>query len=319
MLHGAFVNGRYTSTVLFVLSMLVFAAAYWLPVPADLLALPLLPPVMGMAVSHLLSALLYILAAIVLSKQAFFDSNVKWKGALYLWFVALSTFVGGNAAVALAALLFLLSFVLLLFAQYSAEPTGPLFSSFLLLGVLAFIMPCSLLFIPLFLLFCSMTNILSVRGVAASILGLLAPFWIVMGTAYVLPDVGDITESFIAGLPAIFDIGLPAYSLLGILQLLFVLVVLLPAIVIFMGGSSPAKPSLHRRLSFVIVAVVYMLLLCFVVGGSAGFFYICQLPFVAVLASYILARKESKILNLYIIILNLIMIAIATYPLWWNN
>ena len=315
MLHGAFVNGRYTSTVLFVLSMLVLAAAYWLPVPADA---PLLP-VVGNAVSHLLSALLYLLAAILLSRQAFFDSNVKWKGALYLWFVALSTFVGGNAALALAALLFLLSFVLLLFAQYSAEPTGPLFSSFLLLGVLAFVTPCSLWFIPLFLLFCSMTNILSVRGVAASFLGLSTPLWLVMGTAYVLPGVGGIAESFIAGLPAIFDVELPVFSLLGILLLLFLLVVLLPAAVIFVGGSSPAKPSLHRRLSFVIVAVVYMLLLCFVIGGSAGFFYICQLPFVAILASYTLARKETKILNVYIVTLNLIMILIATYPLWWSN
>ncbi len=319
MLHGAFVNGRYTSTVLFVLSMLVFAAAYWLPIPADTLSQPLVLPVMGKAVSYMLSVLLYLLAAIVLSRQAFFDSNIKWKGALYLWFVALSTFVGGDVVVALAALLFLLSLVLLFFSQYSTEPTGPLFSSFLLSGVLAFVMPCSLFSIPLSLLFCSMTNILSVRGVAASLLGLLTPFWLVMGSAYVLPGVGGIVESFIVGLPAVFDVELPEFSLLCILQLLFVLVVLLPATVIFVSGSSPAKPLLRRRLSFVIVAVVYMLLLGFLIGGSADFFYICKLPFLAVLASYILARKETKLLNLYIIILNILIIEIATYPLWWNN
>ena len=90
-------------------------------------------------------------------------------------------------------------------------------------------------------------------------------------------------------------------------------------VVITLLALVTAKPLLRRRLSFVIVAVVYMLLLGFLIGGSADFFYICKLPFLAVLASYILARKETKLLNLYIIILNILIIAIATYPLWWNN
>lgn len=319
MLHGAFTNGRYTSTVLIVLSMLVFAASCWLPLSAAAVAQPAVPSIMSGAVSHLLTALLYLLSAVVLSRQSFFDSNVRWKGALYLWFASLSTFVSGDVAMAFAALLFQLSFVLLLSAQLSAEPTGPLYTSFMLLGVQAFITPCSLWFIPLSLLFCSITNILSVRGVAASLLGLLTPFWLVMGTAYVFPGVGAVTESFLAGLPAIFDVELPAFSLLNILLLIFVLVVLLPAAMVFVGSPSPAKPLLRRRLSFVAVACVYLLILSFVVGGAAHYFYICQLPFVAILASYLLARNETRLLNVYFVVLNILVLAIATYALWWNN
>ena len=267
----------------------------------------------------MLSVLMYVLAALLLSRQTFFDRAVKWKGALYLWFVALSTFANGNAAVAFAALLFLLSFVVLLFAQYGTDTVAPLFTSFMLLGVLSFVAPHSLYFLPLYLLFCSMTNTLSVRGVAASLLGLLTPFWLVMGTAYVLPGVNVITESFLAALPAIFDVEFPSFSLPNMLLLIFELSVLLPAMFLFVGGTSPAKPLLRRRLSFITVAAVYLLLLCTIVSGGAQFFYACQLPFVAILASYVLARKETKLLNIYFVILNVLMIAIATSPLWLNS
>ena len=319
MLHGSFANGRYTSTVLFVLSMLVLAATYWLPASVDALWQPQHPYFMSGAVSRMLSVLMYIPAALLLSRQTFFDRAVKWKGALYLWFVALSTFANGNATVAFAALFFLLSFVVLLFTQYATNTVGLLYTSFMLLGVLSFIVPHSLYFLPLYLLFCSMTNTLSVRGVAASLLGLLTPFWLVMGTAYVLPGVNVITESFMAALPAIFNVEFPSFSLPNMLLLIFELSVLLPAMFLFVGGTSPAKPLLRRRLSFITVAAVYLLLLCTIVSGGAQFFYACQLPFVAILASYVLARKETKLLNIYFVILNVLMIAIATSPLWLNS
>lgn len=319
MLHGSFANGRYTSTVLFVLSMLVLSATYWLPTSVDALWQPQHPYFMSGAVSRMLSVLMYIPAALLLSRQTFFDRAVKWKGVLYLWFVALSTFANGNATVAFAALLFLLSFVVLLFTQYATNTVGLLYTSFMLLGVLSFIVPHSLYFLPLYLLFCSMTNTLSVRGVAASLLGLLTPFWLVMGTAYVLPGVNVITESFMAALPAIFDVEFPSFSLPNMLLLIFELSVLLPAMFLFVGGTSPAKPLLRRRLSFVVVAFVYLLLLCTIVSGGVPFFYACQLPFVAILASYVLARKETKLLNIYFVILNVLMIAIATSPLWLNS
>ena len=319
MLHGSFANGRYTSTVLFVLSMLVLAATYWVPASVDALWQPQHPYFMSGAVSRMLSVLMYIPAALLLSRQTFFDRAVKWKGALYLWFVALSTFANGNATVAFAALFFLLSFVVLLFTQYATNTVGMLFTSFMLLGVLSFIVPHSLYFLPLYLLFCSMTNTLSVRGVAASLLGLLTPFWLVMGTAYVLPGVNVITESFMAALPAIFDVEFPSFSLPNMLLLIFELSVLLPAMFLFVGGTSPAKPLLRRRLSFVIVACVYLMLLCLLIGGGAPLFYACLLPFVAILASYVLARKETKLLNIYFVILNVLMIAIAISPLWLNS
>ena len=112
MLHGCFASGRYTSTVLFVLSLLVMLSAAWLPASVASVAQPAVPAFLGAFLSRAISALIYILAAVLLSRQAFFDRGVKWLGALYLWFVAVCTFVNGNPVIAFAALLFLISIIL---------------------------------------------------------------------------------------------------------------------------------------------------------------------------------------------------------------
>lgn len=316
MLQGSFANGRYTSTVLFVLSMSVMLAAYWLPPVQDYVAQPAVPEFMGGILSRVVSMLIYGFSAVLLSRQTFFDRGVKWMGALYLWFVAMSMFVNGNPLIAFASMLFLLSVILLLLCQYSANPVGPFYSSFMILGILCYIMPCSVYIVPLYLLFCFITNTFSVRGMAASLIGLLTPLWFVMGLAYVFPGVNVLQQTFMDGLANVFDIGFSAFSVLDILLSVFVLAILLPAIFAFVGSTSPSKPLLRRRMSFLIIADVYMLLLfCFVDGGSV-FFYMCQLPCVAIFASYLLAKKETKLSNVYFVLVNIIIIAIATLGLW---
>lgn len=314
MLHGYFASGRYTSAVLFVLSMLVMVSAHWMSVSA--LSVDGLPVLIGGFLSRAAALLLYMFSAVLLSRQTFFDREVKWKGALYMWFVAVSTFVNGNVAIALLSLIFILSVILLLYCQYCPDPVGVLYTSFMFLGFLAFISPYSLYLIPLYLLFCSITNTFSARGVAASFLGLLTPFWLVVGTAYVFPRANAIWDSFVDRLPAVVDVDFTGLTFLHIMVLLLVLSVLLPATFAFVGSASPAKPLLRRRLTFVIVANVYLLLLFVIVGGGSAFFYICQLPFVAILTSYLFAKKETRLSNVYMILINLIMVAMATQSLW---
>lgn len=313
MLQGRFASGRYTSTVLFVLSMLVILAAHWLPSAVPCAAQPVL---LEGFLSRVVSALVYAFAAVLLSRQMFFDRAVKWLGALYLWFVAISTFVNGDLFIAFSSLLFLLSILLLFFCQYSANPVGPLYISFLLLGVLVFVMPYSLWLIPLFWIFGFFANVFSPKGVAASFLGLATPLWLLFGSAYVFPVADTLSERVMESLYLAFDIGLPEFSILFLLQLLFVLAVLLPALFSFVGSASPSKPLLRRRLSFVMVADIYLLLLFCIAGSGAHFFYMCQLPCAAVLASYLFAKKETKLSNVYFIFVNLILVAIATCPLW---
>ena len=316
MLHSSFANGRYTSTVLFVLSMSVMLAAYWMPPVVETLAQPAVPEFMDGLVSHIVSMLIYALAAVILSRQAFFDRDVKWMGALYLWLVAMSMFVNGNPLIAFASLLFLISVILLLLCQYSANPVGLFYASFMLLGILCFVLPYSVYFVPLYLLFCSITNTFSGRGIAASLLGLFTPFWFVMGLAYVFPDMNEVQLSCMDGFLAVLDVGFSAFGVLDLLLLALALAVLLPTVFTFVGSTSPSKPLLRRRMSFLIIAEVYMLLLFCIVNGGSALFYVCQLPCVAIFTSYLLAKKETKLSNVYFVLVNIIIIAIATFALW---
>lgn len=317
MLQSTIANGRYTSTVLFALSMLVFVAAYWLPELSPISVVETNESFLGGGfMPRIFSALVYVIAAVLLSRQTFFDRGVKWMGAIYLWFVAVSTFVNWNPAIALSSFLFLLSLILLLFCQYSANPVGVLYTSFMLLGVLFFVIPYSLYFIPLYLVFCFQANLISVRGVAALLLGLLTPFWFVIGLAYVFPAVEVFCLTFIDELSTVFTFDFARFTLLHLLLLALALSVLLPATFTFLGGTSPTKPLLRRRLSFVIIADVYILLLFCIVVDGAAFFYVCQLPCVAVLASYLLSKKETRFSNIYMIFVVIMMIALATQSLW---
>ena len=130
------------------------------------------------------------------------------------------------------------------------------------------------------------------------------------------PRANGIWDSFVTMLPAVADVDFAGLTFVHLLVLLLVLAVLLPAVFAFVGSASPAKPLLRRRLTFVIVANIYLLLLFVIVDGGSGFFYICQLPFVAILASYLFAKKETRMSNVYMIFINIIMVAMATQSLW---
>ncbi|MBR4967477.1 MAG: hypothetical protein IKY19_04525 [Bacteroidaceae bacterium] len=315
MLQGSFASGRYTSTVLFVLSMLVMLAAYWLPTSSAGIAQPGIPVLLCGFVPRIVSLVIYVFAAVLLSRQTFFDRRMKWMGALYLWLVAVSTFVNGNPIIAFSSLLFLASIILLLLCQYSANPVGILFTSFMLLGILILVTPFSLYLIPLYLAFGFFANVFSARGISASLLGLVTPFWLVVGTAYVFSCTETFIEPLWEELTDVCNVEFPGFSILLLLLLALILVVLLPASITFFGGTSPSKPLLRRRFSYIIVVNIYLLLLFCTVSSGAGFFYMCQLPCTAILASYLFAKKESKLSNVYFVIVNAIIVAIATQSL----
>lgn len=319
-LHGRFVSGRYTPVILVVMSSLLMLSAIWFPgLAASEIMQPSEPSFLGSAVSRILSAMLFALAAFVISRQTFFDRRANWKGALYLWLVAISLFANGNIVIALVSLLYVLSLALLFACQHSVAPVGQLFASFMLLGILALVTPFSLYLIPLHIAFIFFANIFSFRNIAASILGLATPFWLVMGSAYVFPQVGELSRAFTDGLPLLSVFSAPEYSTFSLLVLVLVILLLFPAAVTFVGSPLPSKPLLRRRLSYIIVTNIYLLLLsCFVVGGGA-LFYFLMLPGLAVTASYIFSMKVTRLSNLFFIIVNVIMLAIATHTLWLKH
>ena len=318
-LHGCFASGRFTPVLLFAFSLLLMLSAFWFPASAVPVQLPQEPSFMGGVASRLVSVLLFALSAVTISAQTFFDRRVRWVGALYLCMVAILPQANGNSTLAFSSLLFVLSLVIMFACQFSVNSVGLLYTAFMVLGFMVFVTPYAVFLVPLYLAFCFFANVFSPRGLVASLLGLATPFWLMLGTEYVLSDNGTMADYIAAGMDDAFTFSIGCDAGLPLLLLAFALLLLLPAMTTFMGSASPAKPLLRRRLSFVMLAEVYLLLLCCFVNDGAVLFYFWQLSCLSVLASYLFSGKETKLMNIYFIFINIIMVAIATESLWLKH
>ncbi|MBQ5889022.1 MAG: hypothetical protein IIW77_07095 [Bacteroidaceae bacterium] len=305
--------------MLFAFSLLLMLSAFWFPASAVPVKLPQEPGFMGGLASRLVSLLLYAISAVAISAQTFFDRRVRWVGSLYLCMVAILLFANGNSVLALSSLLFVLSLVLMFACQHSPNSVGLQYTAFMILGFMVFVTPFALLLLPLYLVFCFFANVFSPRGFVASLLGLLTPFWLILGAEYVISENGTLADYITTGFADVFSITLACDSGMSLILLAFALLLLLPATTTFIGSASPAKPLLRRRLLFIMAADAYLLLLCCFVNDGAVLFYFWQLPCLAVLASYLFSGKETKLMNIYFIFINIIMVAIATEALWLKH
>lgn len=318
-LQGKFVSSNYTPSLLVVVSVVLMVATYWLPP-----AVPLELPAVGIfslngLLARVVSMIMCGAVAFILSQQTFFERRIRWVGALFMWMVAVSTFANSDAMVALLLLLFMLSFAVLLLCQHVANVVPQLYTAFAVLGSSSLLEPQILLFVPLYVVFIFCANIFSLKGLLASLLGLLTPFWLLFGLVYVFPSLAVLSEPFMMGIEVSKQVRMLEFNPVHILLLSFVLAVLVPATAMFFGSASPAKPLLRRRLLFVIIAEYYILLLfCFVCGGSA-LLYMCLLPGLTVLLSYMLSTKATKVMNVYFILVNIFMVAVVTHSLWLKH
>lgn len=318
-LHSRFASGRFTSVLLFAFSLLLMLSAFWYPASAVPVQLPSEPSFMGGLASRLLSTIFYAVSAILISGQDFFDRRVRWVGAFYMWMVAVLPFVNGNSTLALSSFLSVLTFVILFACQYKVNSMGLIYASFLILGFQLFVTPFAIFLIPLYWAFCLYANISSPRGFVASLLGLATPFWLLLGTEYVLSDCNVLSNYISDSLAGIFRVSGNGSPTLFLILLGFALLLLLPSIVIFMGSASPAKPLLRRRLSFIMMADAYLLLLCCLWADGVFVFYSCSLFCQSIIASYIFSAKETRLIGVYFLFVNLIMVAIATQALWLKH
>ena len=203
-LHGRFASGRFTPVLLFAFSLLLMLSAFWFPASVTHVQLPLEPSFMGGVAPRIVSVLLYAATAVVISALTFFDRRVRWIGALYLCMVSILLFANGNSILALSSLLVVLSLVMLFTCQYGINPVGLLYAAFMVLGFNAFVSPYALYLVPLFLAFCFYVNIFSPRGLVASLLGLLTPVWLILGTEYVFSGDGVLADYLVSGITAAF-------------------------------------------------------------------------------------------------------------------
>lgn len=235
--------------------------------------------------------------------------------SLFVWLTAVYCSVECNAGNAFATLLFAVSLFMLMSCQQTPDRQRSLYSAFAMVGFSALLQAEFLYLVPAFVIFLFIANIFSIQGFLAALLGLLTPFWLVFGTVYVWPSLSWLSLPLSNAVAGISGFGMSGFSLMGVAVFASVLLVLLPATVIFATSSFPSKPLLRRRMLFILLLDMYMLVLGFVLPSSTQLFSSLALPGVAVMATYILSFKVTKLSNFYFILVNMAWIALFVYSL----
>ena len=159
---------------------------------------------------------------------------------------------------------------------------GLLFAAFATLGFASLLMPQFLLLLPLGITYMSMMNVMGVKRIMAAILGLVTPLWLVYGTVYVYQPADVLLIPLNAGIHSLMAVSFAEPLPIRLLLTFADLAVLLPAAVLFAGSPVPGKPILRRRLEFLMLTCVWLMLLSWLYGNDFGLFYVWRLPAIAI-------------------------------------
>lgn len=316
-LQGRFVAGKYTPVMLLLLSIMVWGiGVFILPdTPVAIWAgieLGGIPPLLSNAVSLICA----LLSAFLLNSLYILERRIHWLTTLYLWIVALSLFTHGNVVWALSGLVFMVLSGMLFQCQSAVRVESSLLAAFSVLGFASLLLPRFLVLLPLGLVYMFVANMMSLKRSLAALIGFVTPFWLVYGTVYVYPGTDVLLSAFYGGLDILFAFSVPEIQFLRLLVTVSELGILLPAVVVFIGSSVPGKPMLRRRLSFIMVACACLMLLSWFSGDEFGLYYVWRTPGMAVLASYLLTLKVTRITNVYFVIINILWLAVAAFSIW---
>ena len=265
--------------------------------------------------ARVFSLLCYVMVAFILNSLRLFERRVGWLMSLFMWLAALSPFLNNNVLIAFSLLLLIASVAILFSCQFTAEHERALFMVFALMGAASLLVPVFVMLLPLFVAFTFFSNIITLKRALAMLLGLLTPFWLLFGVEYVYEPAKVLLsgmENFFV--PENFFAALPPFHVL--LSMAVELVVLIPASVMFFASSSSGKPLLRKRLLFVVMLNICLIIMSFVVPKEGVLLYACRVPGNAILMSYMFVQRITRFSNIYFIFVNLIWISLALYCLW---
>ena len=316
-MQGRFVSGKHTPVILLLLSLVAWGVGVF--------AVPVVPVQKwagidfcstGALMANVVSLTCYVLSAFMLSSLYLSERRIHWLTALYIWIVSLSLFAHGNMVWAVSALLFMVLLTMLFMCQPASRIEGSLFAAFAVLGLASLLLPQFLLLLPLGVVYMLSVNIMSLKSFLAALLGFAAPFWLVYGTVYVYPSAEIILYPFNEGIDELLTLSVAEPRPIRLLLTLMELGIILPAAVLFVGSSVPGKPLLRRRLSFVMLTSVWLLILSWLYAGSFELFYMWRTPLIAIMASYLFTLKVTKVANIYIVFINILWLAVAAFSIW---
>ena len=316
-MQGRFVSGKHTPVILLLLSLGAWGVGVF--------AVPVVPVQkwagfdfcqVGSLLANVVSLACCVLSAFMLNSLYLSEKRIHWLTALYAWIVSLSLFTHGNMVWAVSALLFMVLLTMLFMCQPASRIEGSLFAAFSVLGLASLLLPQFLLLLPLGVVYMLSVNIMSLKWFMAALLGFAAPFWLVYGTVYVYPAAEIILHPFNEAIGGLLTLSVAEPRPIRLLLTLMELGIILPAIVLFVGSSVPGKPLLRRRLSFVMLTSVWLLILSWLYAGNFELFYMWRTPLIAIMASYLFTLKVTKVANIYFVFINILWLAVAAFSIW---
>lgn len=313
-LQKKFVSGMYTPAVLMVVALALWGCNAFIVAPTGDSGTTFFGPLSGTYLSSFLTLFFYVVPFFVLRSLDLFENRLRFMPALFMLF-AVSFPLPNDCVHAFTLLLFMLAVAQIFRAQQCRFAERILFSSFALLACASLLQPQALLLFAPFLAFMFYSNLFSIKHMLSAMLGALMPFWFAFGIAYVFPSAKVLLAPFMTLSGGFFSFVDVEISYMLLLLAAFEALVYIPAIMKFTSSSIPAKPQLRRRMIFVITMNLYLLVLSALACQSASLFYLWRLPGLAILCSYVISFKFTKLTNLYFILLNIVVLAVAIYNL----
>lgn len=264
-------------------------------------------------VENVLSLGGYVAAAFLLNSFVIIEGRTPWLGGLFVWLAACCLLSHGNLVVALSLPLFLLLLAVLMACYVRVNVQRWVYSAFSLLSAAALLLPQLLYLLPLYLLFISMTGVLTFRNIMAALLGVATPLWLLYGTAAVFLGSVTLGNEFLDALKGIFSFSFALPPLPLLLPMIIEALVVIITTMVFSRSASPAKPLMRKIMVLFICLNTYLWLLSWFLAGSAELLFFWRLPGVALFAAYIFSIKFTKFYNVLFIIFNIMWIAVALF------
>lgn len=311
-LQGRFVSGHFTTLVLLCAALCMWAVslfvdklssahdAFW---------------GLGGFLTAVVTLFCLVIAAVVLGSFNLFERRVRWLASLFLWLASASPFLSGNVTSAFSILFLLVIIAFMFHCQTCGILELMLYKMFFTVGIATLFFPSFLLLLPVFMFAPFAGNNFGFKKILAMFLGLLTPFWLLFGGVYVYPALEVLAMPFLTGLDGLFQINFSMPSMFGGFIFVSEMLVLFPFIFCFLGSSIPGKPTLRRRLVFILSLYVYLLLIS-IIFGNHELFFAWRLPLLTIMVSFVFSLKINRWSNIYFIFLNLIWLATVPLYIW---
>ncbi len=230
-------------------------------------------------------------------------------GSMLALLLTVSTFLHQLQPAHVVLVLMLLSYFPLFATYQRAGSMAYVFVSYLLLSVASLLFPKVLLLVPFYWMGQAVLRSLNLRTMAASVFGVVVPYWIVFAFAYI----GDCLPEVFGGFIGDFSFVLPDYSVLDahcwILALLTLVLAVMGTVNFYMHDYLDKTRTRVYLNVVVLLAFASFLLLVLEPCHFAEVFPLVLIN-TSILAGHHLAQTYSRLTNIYTIVLCLVFVAL---------